>query len=1330
LNADPGWPTTWAVSNCGKCGNESTNMIMKNPRLLKWRITASLVYLALLGFAGSVSATLTVTTTNQQGTANTWPFTPTWVVDTNNSLIAGLAPTTTAGNFSQELTGRSPNSLTVNTDLQIRIIQPSTTTDTNYVTCGQNAGTLIIYTLAASAHGFNLTNITVYGGWANNGRDQLGFTVLYSTVANPESFIYLTTVNYNPSVPGSTASANRAIINDSLGGVIAANVAAVEFVFTTPQVENGYTGYSAITVGGTSAASVVSPVISITTSNESGATPTWTPESPSLIAGLAPTTTNGNFTLESSGGTPVLTDGLLGTSGDVTGFATCGGGSGSGSTLIYTLTNVVNGSDVTNIVVYSGWGNYNRDGQYYNLSYSTIAAPTTYIPLTTVFYNPVYTAGDPGTTPSANRVSIAMSDGSPLGRGVANIKFDFSGPPSASQFDNGYQGYSEIIVQGHDSATPPPPPSPYLTQDTLPGSAANVVGDQVVFTANFSNSPPANLQWQKVVGTVTNDIPGATSPTLTLNNVQVSDSGSYRLKAVNATNNNAAPSYSSDRPLTVSSVPAPVNGIITKLAAQTGLGSGVFIPTWTVTTNGSLIAGQSPSSVGAGNFSLEVDGRTVDSLTAGGDGALEVIPAAIPGNFTTSTNYVSCGVNPAGLSITYTLPVLANGYDITNIMVYGGWADAGRSEQKYNVYYSTVAAPTTFNTMTTVDYNPSDPANAQSATRVTLVPSGSALAQNVYAIEFDFNLAGAPPKNGWEGYSQIIVRGKPSAGVPILVQDITPLNASDVVGSQVTLTAAFSGATSYQWQKNGSNIVGATTTTLTLSNLQPANTATNGGYRLVAFNGAGSTSTRECALTVNPAPVANAGNVVIAIAAQTSDAQSFGPTWTVAPGSLIAGQLPSTTGPGNFNDPDLNPISNNQAGGTPVLTDGTFGSVDNTGPHMSFATCGAGAGQYVIYTLDTNVSTKGYTLTNIMVGAGWNDAGRDQQAYTVYYATVENPLFSVLTSVNYNPPNPANIHSFSRATLTGAGGALVSNVTAVMFDFTTPPGENGYSGYDEIGVYGVPSGAVPANGIVTTAENQNTDAPTWVVETNSLIEGKLPSSVGPGSFAGGFNGEQVTEGLPALTDGTFGPFASISGLGTTNFATCGGAFGAGSSIIYTSAHGWTLTNVVVYSGWANYNRDGQFYILSYSTLAAPANFIPLASVYYNPPDLGGPSANRVVIARLNGSPLATNVAAVKFDFTTQSASLDNGYSGYAEIVLQGSVLPGFNAPYISGGNLILTGTGTPGGSYTLLTSTDVTAPGATWTISATGVFNSAGVFSNAIPISVTPPAHFFRLRTP
>ena len=143
-----------------------------------------------------------------------------------------------------------------------------------------------------------------------------------------------------------------------------------------------------------------------------------------------------------------------------------------------------------------------------------------------------------------------------------------------------------------------------------------------------------------------------------------------------------------------------------------------------------------------------------------------------------------------------------------------------------------------------------------------------------------------------------------------------------------------------------------------------------------------------------------------------------------------------------------------------------------------------------------------------------------------------------------------------------------------------------------------------------------------------------------------------------------------------NFATCGGAFGAGSSVTYTCPSGsWNLTNIVVYSGWANYNRDGQFYNITYSTASAPTTFIPLISVNYNPPDQGTPSANRVDIAPVIGNYLATNVYAITFDFTLQTATDDNGYSGYAEIVLQGTnqpstvvIPPTFHGPIISGGS--------------------------------------------------------------
>jgi hypothetical protein len=1314
---------------------------MNNPKSYNWNIAVSFSCLALLMFASNASAALTVTTANQQGAANVWPFTPTWVVNTNASLINGLVPTIANGNFTREIPGRSSDSLTLNTNLTINQVAGTSgnTSSTNYVTVGQSGGTLLVYTLPTSANGYNLTNITVEGGWANNGRDMLSFTVLYSTVDNPASFTFLTNVVYNPTVPGSTPSATQAIITDSLGGVIAGNVAAIEFDFTFPGVENGFGGLAAITVGGLAATSVFSPVISLTTSNQTGAspfTPTWTPESQDLITGLAPTTANGNFNQETSGGTPVLTDAMIGQSGTVSTFATCG--SSGGSLLTYTLTNTVNGSDVTNIVVYSGWGDGGRDGQYYDVSYSTIAAPTTFIPVTTVYYNPQGTSGA-----SANRVSFAMSDGSPLASGVANLRFSFNKTGFNNGFDNNYCGISEIIVQGRDTAAPPPPPSPVLTQDTLPAYAETVVGDRVIFTAAFSNAPPATLQWQVIStnGTTTNDVPGATSATLTLSNVQLANSGSYRLKAVNATNGVAAPSYSTAAALLVGNVPAPVNNVIMNYAGENGLGAAGtdtnFFPTWTIDTNNDLILGSVigvNSAAGSGNFGLGPNSLGDPTILSDGDfGYFTYWP-----NVGSSPTEVSCGPGGgAGTSMTYTLNTSSatNGFDLTNITVYGGWGDHGRDEQKYQVLYSTVAAPTTFLSLGTFDYNPTDPNNAQSATRTTLVPATGVLAANVYAVEVNWNLQGSQPKNGWEGYSEVLIKGAPSAPKAVLTQDITPLTADDVVGSSLTITAGFSGATGFQWQKNGTNISGATSPTLTLNNLQLSDTATNGGYSLIASNASGISITRACKVTVNPAPTP-VGNRMVTIAHQTSDAGSFSPTWDTSSfsSSLITGAFPFSTGTGNFNDPDGNPVSQNLAGGLPVLTDGDYGSIVTGGTHPAFATCGDDfhnppAGQFVVYALPS--SPNGYDLTNIMMASGWNDLGRDADWGTIYFATAQNPtVFFPIATITNNPSTTdgfANGPTVIRATVTAASGVLATNAAYVMVDFRNPPGvPNNYSGISQINVFGSPS-ATAYSGPVMTAQNE-IGAFDWVVETPNLIANQLPSSTGPGVFTEeGCNETNLTDG--------------VIGFGAAYGASCGDDGVAVPWIIFTPTNSatWNLTNIVVYTLWHDYGRDGQFYNLSYSTVSDPNTFIPLASVNYNPdvPTDGTPSGNRVQISPpLGQSLLASNVAAVKFDFSPQGPQ-DFAWSGYSEIVLQGTNgpltvahAPVLGAPGVSGGNLILAGSGgTSGAHYTVLTTTNLTAP-VNWTTNGAGNLDNTGSFSNTVPITTTPAARFFRVRLP
>jgi autotransporter-associated beta strand protein len=294
--------------------------------------------------------------------------------------------------------------------------------------------------------------------------------------------------------------------------------------------------------------------------------------------------------------------------------------------------------------------------------------------------------------------------------------------------------------------------SPQLTTNTSPVTAADVAGSQVTFTAAFASPGPVTYQWRMVSNGLASAIPGATNTTLTLANLQLTNTASYQLQASNAVG--TATSIPSS--LTVASGPAAVNNVVTTYAAQTGAGSAStnFVPTWTVAP-GSLIAGQLPSGTN-GNYSLYHAGVAA-VLTDGTFGWLNYWP-----NIGSSPSEVTCGTagSGAGQPVTYTLAGSPTGYTLTNLVVYGGWGDAGRDQQAYTVYYSKISAPTTFIALDTVNYLPANPAGVQCATRATLTPVNGVLATNVAAVKLDFTTPAG--ENGYEGYSEIEVFGAPT----------------------------------------------------------------------------------------------------------------------------------------------------------------------------------------------------------------------------------------------------------------------------------------------------------------------------------------------------------------------------------------------------------------------------------------------------------------------------------------------------------------------------------------------------------------------------------------
>ena len=99
------------------------------------------------------------------------------------------------------------------------------------------------------------------------------------------------------------------------------------------------------------------------------------------------------------------------------------------------------------------------------------------------------------------------------------------------------------------------------------------------------------------------------------------------------------------------------------------------------------------------------------------------------------------------------------------------------------------------------------------------------------------------------------------ASPPIFVMQPTPALSTNYVGGLVTFTAAVNGTgpIQLQWQRNGTNILNANTSSLTLASLQTSET---GAYTLVAFNSLGFTNSQPAMLTVLPPPNPSSLNVL------------------------------------------------------------------------------------------------------------------------------------------------------------------------------------------------------------------------------------------------------------------------------------------------------------------------------------------------------------------------------------------------------------------------------------------------------------------------------------
>jgi len=702
------------------------------------------------------------------------------------------------------------------------------------------------------------------------------------------------------------------------------------------------------------------------------------------------------------------------------------------------------------------------------------------------------------------RVTYTAGTGAYLARNVAELAWNFNvrlpgAHTTTTGGENGYQGYSEIDVYG----TPATAPAPItFVTNMVPEAGSDVTGSSVtMYCAATSPNLPLTYQWQASYGAgpgPVNGTPanGTTNSSLILTNLQYTDSATYTLTVTDHLGNTltSLPCY-----FTVNFPPQVDSyGLIDSPASQQSSYTTILTPTWTATP-GSLIAGMLPTALYANNGQLSFTNALNGDAITNGLG-LSVLTDGLIGYANGSADsgamvMIGSG-NSGGNSLTYTLPYSEGGYSISAIQVYGGWGNGNRDEQLYTMYYSTVNNPSVFTRFLSYDYQPpaeTTPFQFPNMTRMTYTPAtGLYIIQNVAQIYINFTsntVTTGTGENGYQGYSEIDIYGTPSAAAvfpPTVTTNTLPSVCQDVVGSSETFVAGFisSSPMTYQWYVDnglgagpqpvtGANFSGVTTPVLTDNNLQSADSGSYSCVATVAVGPAAGTATSAPnTFTVNPAPTP-VGNIIISDALQawsnSTFAPAFTPTWTVQPGSIIAGTLPSSSSVyissggtrGSFSE-DGQGNSANGGGGVGVLTDGFPGTYgDNT--DTTLATCGSREGTNIIYTLGG--PSGGYNISSIVTYGGWVNNGRDEQAYTVYYSTFAAPTtFINLTANDYKVASVLttasgwnNYPDCSRSTITAVNGILATNVYAIGFNFNTPNGENNWEGYSEIQVFGTVS---------------------------------------------------------------------------------------------------------------------------------------------------------------------------------------------------------------------------------------------------------------------------------
>jgi len=202
-------------------------------------------------FLAGLSATQAAVVISTDATNETYEVSTT-------DLLQGIVPTNSGtgslgtGNPGDEFATSNPAVLT---DGIYGSANPNQDQPPDQSTLAVGDNVILDFTIAKTGPGISLKSVTSYSSWQDNGRNANRFTLLYSTVADPTTFIPLDIVNFDPGEgvdpeEGSAPSNTRVTITEDTTGVLAKGVGMLRFDFGPIGVgnemvgqENGFAGY-------------------------------------------------------------------------------------------------------------------------------------------------------------------------------------------------------------------------------------------------------------------------------------------------------------------------------------------------------------------------------------------------------------------------------------------------------------------------------------------------------------------------------------------------------------------------------------------------------------------------------------------------------------------------------------------------------------------------------------------------------------------------------------------------------------------------------------------------------------------------------------------------------------------------------------------------------------------------------------------------------------------------------------------------------------------------------------------------------------------------------